>query len=254
MHNVSDEELHAQHTHIAISERIDGNHSHGDLGDIMLGAVDGTVTTFAIISGVAGTGLEHGVLVAFVLGLSNVLADGFSMAASNYLKARSDLQTIENYRQMEEMHIERFPEYEREEIRQIYKRKGFSDPLLEQIVEQICSNRTQWVNTMLTDEWGLQLSTSSPLRSAGFTFAAFLSAGIIPLLPLLLGLVSTISSNQIFLLSASLTILTFLTTGAFRGKALGRSLILSALETLFVGGSAAALAYFVGHYLGAVIL
>lgn len=254
MPEASDEELHALHTRQAIAARLDGSHSHGDLGDIILGAVDGTVTTFAIICGVAGTGLEGGVLVAFVLGLSNVIADGFSMAASNFLKARSDLETIDNYRQMEEMHIERFPEYEKEEIREIYKRKGFSGSLLEQITEQICSNKKQWVNTMLTDEWGLQLSSITPIRSAGFTFGAFILAGIIPLLPLLLGLVSQISKNKIFLISGILTVIVFLVTGAFRGKTLQKSMLKSAFETLFIGGSAALIAFFVGHILGDMIL
>ena len=254
MPEVTDEELHAEHTSAAIKSRLDGDHSHADLGDIILGAVDGTVTTFAIVCGVAGTGLDQGVLVAFVLGLSNVIADGFSMAASNFLKARSDLQTIANYRETEEMHIDRFPEYEKEEIREIYRRKGFSGELLEQIVEQISSNRTEWINTMLTDEWGLQLAKITPLRSACLTFGAFLVAGLIPLLPLLLGMISEISSNDIFLTSGALTAFLFLATGAYRGKALGKSLLLSALETILVGGAAAAMAFFLGHFLGGMIL
>ena len=74
MKEVSDETLHDQHSKEAIAARLDHDHQYADLGDIMLGAVDGTVTTFAIVSGVAGTGLEQGVLVAFVLGLANFQA------------------------------------------------------------------------------------------------------------------------------------------------------------------------------------
>jgi len=246
--------LHDEHSHEAIAARLDSDLIHGDLGDVVLGAVDGTVTTFAIVSGIAGTGLESGVLVAFILGLSNVLADGFSMGASNYLKARSDQQLIDNYRRIEEHHIDHVPEYEREEVRQIYSRKGFSGQLLEDIVATITSDRDRWVNTMLTDEWGLQLSQISPLRSGLLTFAAFLFAGLIPLAPLLLGLYPNWTNHDIFLLSAVLTSGVFLVTGALRGVVLRVSVLRSAFETLLVGGIAAAIAYLLGVLLSGILL
>ncbi len=58
--------------------------------EFVYGATDGTITTFAIISGVMGASLSP--LVIFILGVSNVLADGFSMAASNYLSADSEAE------------------------------------------------------------------------------------------------------------------------------------------------------------------
>lgn len=246
--------LHDEHSHEAIAARIDGDLIHGDLGDVVLGAVDGTVTTFAIVSGIAGTGLESGVMVAFILGLSNVLADGFSMGASNYLKARSDQQLIDNYRRIEEHHIEHVPDYEREEVRQIYSRKGFSGQLLEDIVTTITSDRDRWVNTMLTDEWGLQLSQIAPIRSGLLTFGAFLFAGLIPLVPLLLGLLPNWTSGDIFLLSAVLTSAVFLVTGALRGVVLRVSVVRSAFETFLVGGIAAAIAYLLGVLLSGILL
>lgn len=255
MDKTSDEQLRAEHSAEAIADRLDLKGGHGDLGDVVLGAVDGTITTFAIVSGVAGAGLEQGTLVAFVLGLANVIADGFSMGASNYLKARSDLQTIENYRRKEEMHIDRIPESEREEIRQIYRRKGFSGGLLEQIVEQITSDRTLWVNTMLVDEWGLHLSPISPIRSAFLTFGAFLVAGMVPLLPLLLGFFTTpLSALEIYWISCTLAAAVFIVTGLLRGRVLEMPLLRSAAETLIVGGIAAFIAYFVGDVLGQLIL
>src|SRR5215203_7022243 len=108
------DELHQEHTHEAIARRIAAATQHNYLGDFILGAVDGAVTTFAIVAGGAGANLSNGVVL--VLGLANVLADGVSMAAGNYLKARSDLQLLERFRRMEEMHIEQIPQGEREEI------------------------------------------------------------------------------------------------------------------------------------------
>lgn len=247
MKNISDEELQKQHSPSAIRERIERDFEHGTLGDVVLGAVDGTVTTFAIVSGVAGTGIAQGVPMAFVLGLANVLADGFSMGISNYLKARSDQQNLERYRKIERMHIERVPESEAEEVRQIYLRKGFEGQLLDDIVAKITSDKELWENTMLQDEWGLQLNPSKPLRSGLLTFSAFLIAGMMPLLPLLLGLGNNFSSKEIFIASALASGVTFIATGALRGWVLHASVLRTATETLAIGGSAASLAYFVGN-------
>lgn len=234
--------LEHEHTPEAIAKRLREDSDHSLLGDFVLGAVDGTITTFAIVSGVAGAGLSTG--VALVLGLANVLADGFSMAVGNYLKARSDHEVLARFRAIEERHIDREPEGEREEIRQIYLAKGFEGPVLEEIVTTITQERKRWVDTMLTEEWGLQLVPSRPWLAGLITFTAFVLAGFVPLVPLALTMYLT--PQQTFLSSAVCTALTFLAIGAIRGRLTSRPLAPAALETLLVGGSAAALAYLVG--------
>jgi VIT1/CCC1 family predicted Fe2+/Mn2+ transporter len=58
------------------------------LRDLVYGANDGIITTFAVVAGVAGAGLEARTVV--VLGIANLVADGFSMGASNFLAQRSE--------------------------------------------------------------------------------------------------------------------------------------------------------------------
>ncbi len=240
-----DAALAAMHTTEAIQDRIKSTKRHSYLGDFVLGAVDGTVTTFAIVAGAAGAGLSGG--VAVVLGLANVAADGFSMAVSNYLKSCADRQVVDRFRAMEEMHIDKIPDSERQEIRQIFAAKGFDGPILDEIVRVITRDRQQWVDTMLTEEWGLQLETPSPLRAALTTFAAFVLAGLVPLVPLLLA--AWFAASEMFAASAVLTALTFLTIGVIRGRLAERNSLLTGLETLAVGGTAATLAFLVGVWL-----
>jgi VIT1/CCC1 family predicted Fe2+/Mn2+ transporter len=237
--------LEDQHTPEAIEHRIKAAKEHSYLGDFVLGAVDGTVTTFAIVAGVAGAGMPTG--VACVLGLANVVADGFSMAASNYLKSRADRNVVERFRKMEEMHVDHIPDSEREEIRQIFAGKGFDGPLLEKIVEVITHDRKRWVDTMLIEEWGLQLESPSPFRAGLTTFIAFLLAGMVPLLPIFL--TKWLGATHIFLMSAILTGLSFVAIGVARGHLTERKLLITACETLFVGGAAAAMAYLIGLWL-----
>ncbi len=239
------DELAELHTEEAISERIALAKRHSYFGDFVLGSVDGAVTTFAIVAGAAGAGLSSG--VAIVLGLANVSADGLSMAAGNYLKARTDKQTVERFRVMEERHIDEIPEGEREEIRQIFAGKGFDGEMLEEVVHVITQDRQRWVDTMLTEEWGLPLETPRPIYSALATMVAFIVAGMVPLTPLFFFLGS--SAKQSFMLASVLTAATFFMIGVVRGRVTERNAWLAGAETLLLGGIAAAVAYAVGALL-----
>jgi VIT1/CCC1 family predicted Fe2+/Mn2+ transporter len=241
--------LSGDHTKEAIARRLAATRQHSYLGDFILGAVDGAVTTFAIVAGAAGAGLSNGVVL--ILGFSNVLADGFSMAAGNFLRARSDQQHLERFRRMEESHIDHIPEGEREEVRQIFQAKGFSGDVLENIVQVLTDDRRQWVNTMLTEEWGLQLEPPSPWRAALATMSAFVLAGLVPLLPLIFMLQRHASES--FAASCFFTGLAFLLIGLIRGRVTDESPLRTSLETLLVGGSAAAVAYLVGWLLEGLV-
>jgi vacuolar iron transporter family protein len=245
MNSPAQSSLRGEHTKEAIARRLKATRQHSYLGDFILGAVDGAVTTFAIVAGAAGAGLSNGVVL--ILGFANVLADGFSMAAGNFLRARSDQQHLERFRRMEETHIDRIPEGEREEVRQIFQGKGFEGEMLEKIVKIITDDRQQWVNTMLTEEWGLHLLPPSPWRSGLATMTAFVFAGLVPLLPLIFMLHRR--AGDAFAASAVCTGVAFLLIGLIRGRVAEEHPMKAGLETLFIGGSAAAVAFVVGWLL-----
>ncbi|TWT72689.1 VIT family protein [Posidoniimonas polymericola] len=237
--------LEHDHTPEAIAARLAEARKPDDLGDFVLGAVDGAITTFAIVAGVAGSGLSAG--VAIVLGLANVLADGFSMAVGNYLKTKSDHDMLNRYRRLEQRHIAQHPDGEREEIRQIYAAKGFEGDALDHAVETITSDQQQWVDTMLREEFGLPTSPPAPRRAATITFIAFVTAGMAPIVPLVFS--RSLGPDVTFGLSVGVTLLTFAGIGAVRGRVTQMSQLRGAVETMLIGGSAAALAYAVGRLL-----
>lgn len=233
------------HQKNSVSESLENNIKYDHLGDFVLGAIDGCVTTFAVVAGVYGSGMPA--RVAFVLGVANLIADGFSMAAGNYQKAQSDQELVEKIRKIEEQHIEEVPDVEREEIRHIYKKKGFEGPILEEIVKVITSDKKRWVDTMITEEFGMPLETPNAIKSALSTFLAFVIVGLIPLLPFLFSLNFTTRAR--FIGSIILTGITFFVIGSIRGKLLHRPIIKSGLETLSIGGLAAFLSYVIGFLL-----
>lgn len=224
-----------------IAARLSDGFRPSYLRDWVNGGIDGTVTTFAVVAGVAGADLSARIVL--ILGAANLIADGFSMAASNFSATRTEAQELRRLRRMEERHIENFPEGEREEVRQILAAKGFRDGELDRAVEITTSSTETWVNTMLSDEHGQPSFTRSPVYAGLFTFIAFGICGFAPLIPYVLGYQSSL------LISAILSGIVFFAIGSLKSLWAGVNWIYSGAETLCIGALAASLAYATGFLL-----
>ena len=240
-------ELKATHTPEAIAVRLEAGDRQSYLKDFVYGAIDGAVTTFAVVAGVVGAALDSVIII--ILGVANLVADGFSMAVSNYLGSRAELQQREQARRSEMRHIEKYPEGEREEIRQIYARKGFAGDDLERIVAVITSDRKLWLDTMLHEEFGLPRHGPVPWKAGLATFGAFVVVGAIPLLVFMVNPLLPTPIGVPFLISALLTGIAFFVVGSWKARIVEQRWWLGGLETLAVGGSAAVLAWLAGHLL-----
>lgn len=234
--------LEQEHQPEAISRRLNKPQRAQTVPDAILGAIDGCVTTFAVVSGAFGAGFSA--TVALVLGFANLLADGFSMAVSNYESIQAQRDYIQGVRESENRHIDYVPEGEREEIRQIFRQKGLDGETLERVVAAITQDREVWVDTMLTEEHGLQKVGLSPIRSALTTLVAFLVIGAMPLMPYTLGWLET---HQQFLASLAVAGLMFFLIGMLKSVVYHQPVLQSGLRTLLMGGAAAGLAFLTGH-------
>lgn len=233
-----------EHEPEQIRRRLGNGRSHSYIGDAVLGAVDGIVTTFAVVAGAVGADLSSGIVL--ILGMANLIADGFSMAVGNFLGTRAEAENLAKHRREEERQVRLVPEGERAEVREIFRQKGFSGEVLEKIVDVITSDGELWVNTMLREEHGFQLEGPSPQRSGLVTFLAFALAGAMPLLPLILDAVFPGTVANSFGWSAGVAGVTFFAVGAAKSRVVERHWLRSGLETLVVGGIAALLAFGVG--------
>lgn len=245
------EKLLSAHTVKAIELRLKNGARHSYLRDFIYGAVDGAVTTFAVVAGVAGAQLSMGVVI--ILGVANLIADGFSMAVSNYLGTRAENELRDLARRMEEEHIDKVPEGEREEVRQIFAAKGFSGAELENVVKVITSNREEWINTMLKEELGFSAKAISPVKAAAVTWTAFIAVGALPLMSFLVRAGFPDFKFEPFSVSVGMTGVAFFIVGAFKSRFVGRSWWRSGIETLLVGSFAAGLAYLAGVLLRTVV-
>jgi len=218
----------------------------GYLREAVYGAVDGTVTTFAVVAGAVGAGLGGSVVV--ILGLANLFADGFSMGISSYLAARADShqRSLAREEALEAVHVN--PTEEREELRQVYVDRGISEEAAAVIVEELTKDRHAWAETIIREQSG-PLEMSGARTGALVTFAAFLVAGAIPLVVFILDAMGSTIGVSLFTASAIATAITFFGVGAVKGIVVQRPWQRDGLETLALGGAAAALAYLVGWLL-----
>jgi VIT1/CCC1 family predicted Fe2+/Mn2+ transporter len=208
------------------------------------GGIDGSVTTFAVVTGVVGAHLSPTIIL--ILGVANLLGDGFSMAASNYSGTRTERQEHETLRIQEKRHIALQPEGEREEVRQIFAAKGFSGEELERVVAVVTSDEERWIRFMLAEEYGLPQQIRSAVAAALTTFSAFLLCGAVPLLPFVFRLPNP------FAVSLATTLAVFFAIGSVKSRWLAVSWWRAGMETLAIGSVAAALAYAAGMIIGRV--
>lgn len=228
-----------EHTPEAIQERLGQNPPVYFLREWVYGGIDGVVTTFAIVSGVAGAGLSP--VIILILGLANLIGDGFSMAAGAYSSTKTENDNYKRLWEIEKSHIKKYPEGEKEEIRQIFAAKGFSGKDLEAVIDTITNRRDVWIDTMMAEEYGLSGPSSPAFKAAGHTFLAFVLCGTMPLLPFFFNVPHAF--GVAFVLSA----LTFFSIGALKSRWSIKSWWWHGLETMLIGSAAAGLAFMIGY-------
>ena len=217
------------------------------LSDFVYGGIDGSITTFAVVAGSAGANLDLSVVL--ILGFANLLADGFSMSVGSFLSAKSDRENFDKHRRIEYWEIENIPETEVEEVREIYREKGFEGELLEQVVQVIVSDKDRWVGEMMKNELNMIRDHVSPFRKAAMTFFAFCFLGLVPLLSYVVSFSNNSLSENTFLLSCVFTSIAFLAVGALRSYVNKTMVWKGMAETFMLGAAAATISYVVGDLL-----
>jgi predicted membrane protein (TIGR00267 family) len=173
------------------------------LGDVILGGQDGLVNVLGIVLGVAvASGDARIILTA---GLAAAFAESVSMGAVAYTSTLAQADFYESERKREHRHIQKYPNQEKEEIREIYRSKGFEGKLLDQIVETITADHDVWVKVMLAEEHRLSpVDRRSAFISALVVGLSAIIGSLIPLMPFLFLPIRT--SMWVSLLVSALTL------------------------------------------------
>ncbi|MDH3708380.1 MAG: VIT1/CCC1 transporter family protein [Cyclobacteriaceae bacterium] len=237
------QEFHRHHT----------SQNHGDfLREFVYGGFDGGVTTFAVVAGATGAHFDSAVII--ILGLANLLADGFSMSVGSYLSVKSDRERYLKYQRFENWGVENIPEMERDEIKEIYYNKGLRGKVLEKVVKVITADKELWVEEMMKGEFDLIPEKKSPLAAGWYTFLSFLLIGFIPLVPFIFAFSGWAFLSSTFAITCLVTALAFIVIGLIKAHINHTSKRWAVIETLALGAAAATLAYFTGSLLENIVL
>jgi vacuolar iron transporter family protein len=213
--------------------------------DLMLGLNDGMVASFAVTSGVAGAFNASSVVI--MAGLAETLGGAISMGLAAFISARSQVEFYRSEIERERDEIERWPERERDEIRSIYRAKGFSGELLERIVAHITAEPNRWRNVMMREELGFSEESFDPPVRSGITVGlSYLVGALIPVMPYLFS-----APGAGVLLSGAATVTALFIVGAAKTIITSRRWWLSGLESMMTGVLAAAATYSAGRLLAA---
>jgi len=220
------------------------------LGEFVYGGIDGAVTTFAVVAGSVGAGLDNKIII--ILGFANLLADGFAMSIGAYLSTQSVKDNYNKHKKIEYWEVDNLPEKEREEVVEIYEQKGFKGELLEQVVDTITADKDRWVDVMMKEELLMVEETKSPIMMGFVTYLSFILIGLIPLIIYVWDYISEFPGD-LFLWTSIFTSVAFIFIGFLKTYITETSKLKGILETLILGILAATVSYFVGDILESII-
>lgn len=220
------------------------------LGEFVYGGIDGSVTTFAVVAGSVGAGLDSAIII--ILGFANLFADGFAMSIGAYLSTKSEKDNYNKHKKIEYWEVEAYPDIERQEVEEIYQAKGFEGELLQQVVDVITADKDRWVDVMMKEELHMMEDTKSPFMVGFVTYISFIFIGLIPLTLYVWDYIWSFSGN-LFLGTSLLTSLGFILVGFLKTYVTETNRLKGVLETLFLGALAALVSYYVGDFLEGII-
>lgn len=214
------------------------------------GGLDGIITTFAVVAGSVGGELSFRVVL--ILGFSNLLADGFSMAVGDFLSTKSQNEYEKTVRHKKQIDIMQHPEQEANQIKDSFTEQGINEQDADLLVTTLAKYEKPFVNQIMKMEYGSNTTEDSPLKNAIVTFLSFSIFGIVPLLIYVLSMYIPGLLQNAFYIAALLTGMTLFILGAIKSKVTQSNWLRSGFEMLVVGGLAALVAYGVGVILGSI--
>ncbi|MBS3055628.1 MAG: VIT1/CCC1 transporter family protein [Candidatus Aenigmarchaeota archaeon] len=233
---------------MSLRQKIREQHSNigSKLRDFILGWQDGLVNVLGIVLGVAVA--TTSTKIVLISGLAATFAESISMAAVAYtsMKATNDFYKAERKREM--MEIEKMPEMERKEIKDIYYAKGFRGKILDAVVRTITANKKRWVDIMMEEELKLSPEKTPPVQDAIIVGLSAVIGSVIPLFPYVF-----LGVHEALWYSLAISAAVLFGIGFVKAKLTTGSLLKSGIEMVVVGMVAAIAGYLVGSVLGVTI-
>jgi len=232
-----------------IVKQEEGHKPNGELiKSVVYGGLDGILTTFALVSGAAGSHMSTSVVL--ILGFAGAFADGLSMGLSDALSAKAETEHFIQERNREFWEYEHYLEGEIAEMVDLYVSRGMSRPDAETVVKLMSPHKSFFVEIMTVEELGLSIpdEDDNPWKDGFVTFASFVLFGSVPLLGFCIvpTFMPHVSDQVLFWVASGLTVFTLFLLGAVKSLFSQKSFIRSGMEMVSVGFFVAIVAFYIG--------
>ena len=234
--------------HHQIGEPHEIGHEHRDvsggwLRPTVFGMVDGLVSNFGLIAGVAAA--TSGARPVVIAGVAGLLAGAFSMGSGEYVSVRSQNESMQAEVELERKELEHNPDAELAELTQMYINRGVDPELSQLVAEQLSADPKQALEIHAQEELGVDIhDLPNPWVASGSSFLSFSIGAVLPLLPFLFG-------ADVLWLAALLTLVGLFVTGAITARFTTRPWWYAGGRQLALGAVTFAVTYGIGHLIGA---
>jgi len=225
---------------VRLHDHHDPHQHESRLADVILGGQDGLVNVLGVILGVAAATSDVRIVIA--AGLAATFAESISMGAVAYTSTLAENDLYHSEREREHRHIHLAPDVEIEEIRDIYRKKGFEGETLDKIVDVITSNPDVWVDVMMSEEFQMSPpEKSQAISSALLVGFSALIGSLIPLFPFFF-----LDVNLSIWISIVVAALTLFIVGVYKARVTVGKPFRSGMEMAIIGTVSALAGYVVG--------
>ncbi len=217
----------------------------GWLRAAVLGANDGIVSTASLVVGIAASGTTRSAVL--VGGVAGLVAGAMSMAAGEYVSVSSQSDTEKADSAREQRELAEQPDFELEELSQIYVKRGLDPSLARQVAEQM--TRHDALGSHLRDELGIsEVHEARPVQAAVTSAGAFAAGAALPIV-----VASIVPASSLALSVSAASLVSLAVLGSVSARAGGASMVRASLRVMFWGALAMAITAAVGRLVGTTL-
>ena len=217
--------------------------------DVVIGMADGLTVPFALAAGVSGAVATSAYASRLVVtaGLAEIAAGSIAMGLGGYLAARTDVEHYDSERDREYRETVELPDVETEEVAKVFRDYGLTPAEMAPVVNAIIGNQKRWVDFMMRFELGLEEPDPRRANRSAVTIAAsYVFGGLIPLAPYMI--LPTVTAGLRY--SVVITLIALAAFGYGKSHFTGLAPWKGAVQTVVIGGVAAAAAFLLARLVG----
>jgi vacuolar iron transporter family protein len=208
--------------------------------DVVIGMSDGLTVPFALAAGLSGAVANTNIITT--AGIAEIVAGSIAMGLGGYLAGQTEVEHYDAELRREYEEVERFPDTEKEEVKEVFASYGLDENAQNMIVEALSKDKDRWVDFMMKFELGLEQPDINRARNSALTIGlSYIIGGIIPLFPYFF----VSDAHEGLRISVALTLITLFIFGYLKSKVTDQNPWTGAFKVMLIGAAAAGAAFYV---------